>query len=235
MAWDRAAPERGGLVKILIGTYRADWRMMGRCLDSMTNYLADTERWEPVFIDDSGDVDFQRRCAGWGEVYAVGDGKGRNGFATAMVKATEVMQQIGGYVGWWEEDFTVTKRIHLDEIRDAMDPFPNLAQVVLVRQPWFPEEVKAGSMITHLQDRMGRTFERVFDTGFGTQLLMHDMIFSTNPGIWAPLAYQWGWPEVHNSEERKTRYLVEDDNACFAYWGLQETVHHEGERSGTGY
>lgn len=220
---------------VLIGTYRADKDMMIDCLQSITDNVKGEDGL--AFIDDSGDADFRRWLADFGTVFAVHPTEGKQGFAKAMVRATGVMNMLeDDYVAWWEEDFTATEFIDLEAMALNLEQNPDLAQIVLVRQPWFPEEIKVGSMLAHLCDRLGGDLvEQPNLLEGGPALLKHQMIFSSNPGVWAPSAYRWGWPDVRGSEERKTRYLVEDDDLWFAYWGHQVTVRHEGERSGRGY
>ena len=222
-------------MNLLIGTYRANKDMMIDCLQSITDFSKGDEDF--IFIDDSGDAKFRTWLKDFGEVVPVHPTESKQGFSKAMVTATRVMQeQEDEYVGWWEEDFTAVAPIDFDAMADNLLLHRDLAQIVLVRQPWFPLEIEAGSMLTHLCERMSQELvacPNVLDDE--PPLLKHQMIFSTNPGVWSPLAYKWGWPDVWNSEERKTKYLVDDDDAWFAYWGEQETVHHDGERQGVGY
>ena len=225
-------------MKIIIGTYRANKAMIDRCYDSMITHLADTERNEFWFVDDSGDDEFR----GWLERYGkvVGVGRENQGYAKAMDKVCEVMRELADeYVMFWEEDFVATKRVHLDSICKALDTYPRMAQIVLPRQPWFPREVELGSMMKALAERKNESYETKIPWEEGENeppLFEHTMTFSCNPAVWAPMAYRWPWPQCNDSEDHKTRYLVDDyDNACFAFWGDEPLVHHDGERLGKGY
>ncbi|QAY08256.1 glycosyltransferase [Mycobacterium phage RoMag] len=223
-------------MKIIIGTYRADKAMIDRCLSSIIDHLSDTEPLEFWFVDDSADDDFR----GWLETFGnvVGLGRDRQGYTKAMDRVCKLMRTFeDDYVTFWEEDFVAVRRVALDLIRAELQRRPQLAQIVLPRQPWFPNEIEAGSMMQALADRKNDTYSTrlVPDALVPIALHIHTMTFSCNPAVWAPMAYRWPWPQCGGSEDEKTRYLREDDKALFAFWGDEVLVHHDGERVGHGY
>lgn len=218
-------------MKVIVGTYRADKDMISRCVDSIKARIAGVDRL--IFVDDSGNQDFRNWLyKNHGEVVAVAP---KNvGYSRAMDVVCEVMRsEVDEYFAFWEEDFTAVADTDLNQMADELANDPTLAQVVLLRQPWFANEIAKGDVIEAMSERLRSPI--VIEQGVHQKLWVHQMQFSCNPAVWAPMAYRWPWPQCINSEDAKTRYLVDDDGASFAFFGNRVRVHHEGERLGKGY
>jgi hypothetical protein len=127
---------------------------------------------------------------------------------------------------WLEEDFTLTAPVDFDELAFDLDRHPSWAQIVLQRQPWFPNERRAGSMIAAVK-RRGHEFHTV--DGY----LVHDAFFSGNPSIWRRNVFATGWPAGAWSEDQKRDQLL----ALGYEFAITPEIlcHHEGVRSGHGY
>jgi len=207
-------------MQIIIGCYRK-LTLVPRLLDSIDEHVKHLQL-DLVFVDDSADDATQRMLRRFGEVLDVG-GKG---YGAAMRAACDVGAREPFSV-WIEEDFTFTAPVDFEALADVLYETPRLAQIVLQRQPWFPNEVKAGGLVPALVER-GHQFHPI-----GHGLLEHTAFFSGNPSVWRREVFEAGWPDARWSEDVKGRELV----AAGYSFALTEDVlvHHDGERSGKGY
>lgn len=127
-----------------------------------------------------------------------------------------------------EEDFRFHEAPVLSMI-DVLDHDETLAQVVLKRQPWSPEEHRAGGIIEcHPDDYT--------DHRAGTlQWTSHQRIFSLNPCVIPRRILERGWPEGNEAE--MTTSLVAD-GWRFAFYGHRADpprVVHVGAERGIGW
>jgi hypothetical protein len=206
-------------MQIIIGCYRK-LTLVPRLLDSLDEFVGHDSHL--VFIDDSGDAATASMLRRVGEVVEVGgQGYGAAMRAACMVGAREP------FSAWVEEDFTFTAPVSFDRFADVLEDTPRLAQIVLQRQAWFPNEVKAGGLVPALVER-GHQFQPI-----GDGLLEHTAFFSGNPSVWRREVFESGWPDVRWSEDAKGRQLVE---AGYSFALTEDVlVHHDGQRTGRGY
>ena len=127
-----------------------------------------------------------------------------------------------------EEDF----RIHDLPLAAMLEVFAHddtLAQVVLKRQPWSPEEQRAGGIIeTHPADYKDHT-------AGGLAWTSHQRIFSLNPCLIPRRVLELGWPDGNEAE--MTSNLVADQWR-FAFYGHRDDpprVEHVGAVRGAGW
>lgn len=121
-----------------------------------------------------------------------------------------------------EEDFQFTEPVDVEPLWSACPPAHPLAQVVLKRQSWSPEERSAGGIVElHPDDyheHEGYTF--------------HQRIFSLNPCIVSRAVMELGWPDGNEAE--MTRKLT-DLGYWFAFHGNKfdppRVLHVGAERS----
>ncbi len=119
-----------------------------------------------------------------------------------------------------EEDFQLLQPVDLDGMADVVDA-EGLAQMVLQRQPWSPEEQAAGGLVAaHMEsyeDRGGWLF--------------HRRIFSLNPCVVPAWVVREGWPDG-NEAEATARW----SDAGFGVWGPPGDVRclHVGSEGGMG-
>jgi hypothetical protein len=167
---------------------------------------------------------------------------GRQGFAGAIRSAWAFLETFEEpWVADWEDDFTVTRPVDLDDLVALQQAHPHLAQVCLRRQPWGHEVPHGGFMEMAPQwytDRSDGRFDWVETTRNWT----------TNPSVYRRQVCGVGWPEGKDSEGHwgfKLRahglpWGVPGDQVRFGFWGSREAgrdwVHHIGnERIGCGY
>jgi hypothetical protein len=195
-----------------------------------------------VIHDDSGDpnyTDWLRSCFPGFEVFAA---RGRQGFAGAIRSAWKHLEGFEEpWVADWEDDFTVTRPVDLDQLVALQQAHPHLAQVCLRRQPWGAEVPHGGFMEMAPQwytDRSDGRFDWVETTRNWT----------TNPSVYRKQICQVGWPEGKDSEghwgfklrDRGLPWGVPGDQVRFGFWGSRDGgrdwIFHIGdERVGSGY
>lgn len=202
---------------LIIGTYRGT-ALVERAMRTIDKRLSGVT--EIVLVDDSGKPDTSAQLARYGEVIQVG-GKGYN---TAM-KA--VCQRAGDApFMFWEEDFILNGKVHLGDLADILDARPHLAQVALLRQAWFRNEVRAGGLIQALKER-----------GEDVQLIGNvweqRATFTCNPALWRSGVAASGWPDGQWSEDAKRDQLIAEGYSFGFLDGVR--VFHNGRRSGYGY
>lgn len=217
-------------MKVVIGTYRGQLHLP-RLIGELENRVHGID--ELIFVDDSGSMSNIEWESQFGLAYPVEIGKNA-GYTKAMDKVCDIMRaDDDDYLMFWEEDFLPVEDIVLEHLADELRNDPTLAQVVLPRQPWYENEIEHGDVIAAMSDRLDAPV--VIEQGVHNKLWVHQATFSCNPAVWAPMAYRWPWPQCDNSEEEKTRYLVNDDEASFAFYGHRVQVWHDGKRTGHGY
>lgn len=184
-----------------------------------------------LIVDDSGDDVYR----GWlaeefgAPVVPVGDGP--CGYWRAMQTVWAVAAQMES--DHWmlvEEDFIFKRDVDVRALADVLDA-QALQQIVLLRQPWFANELQRGGVI-EAREAEGGTFEERTD---GTHYwIEHRDHWSMNPTILrVELCRRHPWPSGAWSESRFGRSLLSDPSAKFAYWGRrsdQPLVEHIGAK-----
>lgn len=146
------------------------------------------------------------------------------GFTEQMLALWEQLRGVDvDHVLLWEADFLPTGPVPLDQMVDAMDADIDLAQVALVRQPWFANEHQAGGLLASLEAEGCRFTER---DGY----LEHTAGWTNNPCIFPRrLIDQHDWPDSAWSEAQFGRRLVRA-GWHFAYYGHRDddprVIHH---------
>jgi len=205
-------------VKALIGTYRG-LTYLPEALDSLSRFCSGITEY--VFIDDGPrDSVAARWMAERGQVVATG-GKG---YAAAFAHLCRAAQRQPALV--FEEDFTLTRPLDVDRLELMLFHRPWLAQIAVLRQPWFPPEIEAGGVIEALRLK-GHTFHEL------SGLTEHAATFTCNPSVWRGDVFASGWPQCRGSEDAKRVALLRAGYR-FAYLPGIGCEHH-GVRSGRGY
>lgn len=132
-------------------------------------------------------------------------GAARAGFRWAV-------EQDCDYALWVEEDFRFTTPIRLDELRHVLEREPKLAQIVLKRQPWSPEEAAAGGIVEKDPD------DYIECGAFGRSIRWteHRRLFSLNPCLIPRHVLEMGWPDGNEAEFARQCL---DRGLRFAYFG----------------
>lgn len=208
-------------MQALVLTNRGD-RYVHDAVASLNRYVTG---WDHLtIVDDSGDRDHRARLeARYGEVIAVAPRPA--GYTPAMGVAFNAMR--GEHVLFWEEDFRALRPVHLPDLTRHLDSDEHLAQVALLRGPWFTNEHEHGGVIEARQAE-GATFTRQGG------LIRHTDHFTGNPSVLPRSVFTRPWPQVTWSEAAFGRALVKAGYE-FAYADLGVTVDHIGERTGHGY
>lgn len=161
--------------------------------------------------------------------------KERQGFGGAIRKTWQWLREFdtNEYILWLEDDFVISNPIDLLEMVGVLDARPDIAQLVLMRQPWSMAEKAAGGIME--QNPGEFTHESV---GAHT-VVTHRKFFSTNPSLFRrSLIMDWDWPEGHSSEGKFSIDLfASDPDIRSGYWaaGHQKCTHIGEQRIGNGY
>lgn len=185
-----------------------------------------------VICDDSGDIEYQAWLRWRFPDCELVHGK-PGGFSGNVRRMWETAIGTGEpWIFWLEDDFTFNETIDLRAMAAVMANHPYLTQMLLLRQPWFPNEVEAGGVIQWKPD----AYEEVTD-GPHTWT-EHRLGFWTNPClVRRSFLVAHTWPEGQNSEAKFGRTVMVGD-ARSAFWGGRDDpplVHHAGERTGFDY
>lgn len=153
------------------------------------------------------------------------------GYSAAMARATQ--RAIGSgqpWIFWLEDDFTFNRKVDLERMQATMDAYPDLAQLVLLRQPWYEPEIAAGSVLADPRYTFAQRDGHV----------VHRAYWSMNPMLTRrEVLARHEWPQMPGSEARFARRIFTDETAKVAYWGKRSGkpwVHHIGhEPAGSRY
>lgn len=191
-----------------------------------------------LIFDDSGDRDY----AGWlresfePEGFTVSASPQRLGQDWALTRAWNYLaREIGDrWIFFCEDDFLFERDVDLDAMRSVLEPRPYLKQMALLRQPWFPGEVKAGGIV----ERDPGGYERVVDGQ--REWLEHRLWWTLNPCLFRRELCRLPRPVGKRHEWNFSRKLCEDPETRFGIWGngkgSEPWVTHIGEeRAGRGY
>lgn len=160
---------------------------------------------------------------GW-DVVSMGRPKGY-GHASRQAQA----HAIGSgqpFLFWLEDDFTFNERIDLRAMQAILGAHPELVQLVLQRQPWYPEELEVGHMLTW---RPEGTYKQQRD-GY----VEHRAFYSTNPMMTRRSTIaSYEWPLVNSSERAYGRMVFRDPKVKAGILGKLDDpprCHHQGEK-----
>jgi hypothetical protein len=165
---------------------------------------------ERIIWDDSGDLE---RLAGGGTVAghrtrlkeAYGDryeiawpGEDRVGYMAAHAAMWERLAHADTpYVAQWEDDFLLTRDVDLADMVAILDQRPQLAQVALLRAPYYDvERQRPHDRILGVWPKAGFRERRA-----GTLRWMeHRYFFTCNPSVYRRGLCSIGWPQEDSSE-----------------------------------
>lgn len=133
-----------------------------------------------------------------------------------------------------EEDFVFRQEFSLRSMLFALSwGTKKLAQIVMKRQPWNPEEQAAGNIL----HTFGKIQERSMHTDAlgSVQWVTHSHIFSLNPCIIPHAVFSQGYP-TGNEAEATQRFLGQGYEFAI-YGGIDDSplVEHVGHVRGTGW
>lgn len=191
------------------------WRYLERALQAAARYLHHPSVKHRRIVNDSGEH------LGWPDFEIVNHPQ-RRGLAAAVASAWADLPDDADYVFHLEEDFVLTEPVPLVTMAAVLASHTELAQLVLKRQPWSPEERAAGGIIERHPERYTERDAYV----------EHREIFSLNPSLIPRAITDRGWPPGNEAE--MTAQLLADGYS-FAFWGRAKDrprcLHIGAERS----
>lgn len=139
-----------------------------------------------------------------------------NGYTAQMRMIFQKVRELDvDYVFFLEEDFILTEDVPLDQLAELIEQSPyNLAQVALLRQPWYPNEVAAGGVIEAVEKDFAFKVRHLN----GYPYIHHYYNWTGNPSLIPIKVFSYDWPLRPWSERRFGRWLVKS-GWSFAYWG----------------
>ncbi|UDL15341.1 glycosyltransferase [Gordonia phage Kudefre] len=204
-------------MRLIVGTYRKR-AYIERALSSIDKHLKGIT--DIAFVDDSGDAEHSEWLRQYGHVVETG----KRGYNAAMNAVCETAQ--GQEFMFWEEDFTMLEPVNLTHMSEILFHRPYLAQIALLRGPWFDVEHENGGLL-----------EALVANGHKVELVdgVHEQTatFTCNPSVWRGSVSAAGWPAGRWSEERKRDELLRQGYRFGFMEGVK--VDHDGERTGHDY
>lgn len=185
-----------------------------------------------IVSDDSGDVEYGCWLRRWVPGAEVISSSKSTGFAGNVRRAWDAALGTGTpWIFWLEDDFEILQPIPLDSMSGVMLAHPHLTQMLLKRQPWFPNEVEAGDLIAVHPDAEQAEWD-------GLHWVEHAKGHWTNPHlVRREFLAEHTWPTGGGSEAVFGRQVMRGGRKS-AFWGKigdPPLVNHMGERTGHGY
>lgn len=165
--------------------------------------------------DDSGDAEHRRTLkAAYGDRYEVGwPGEERVGYQVSLRTLWErLVDADAPFVAHWEDDFLLNHDVELSEMEAILDLQPKLAQVALLRAPYYEPEHKPGTILgwklASFRDR----------SAGGLRWLEHRLFFTCNPNVYRRDLCGMGWPQ-QDSSERIAGNIMRSQGMRFSFLG----------------
>jgi GT2 family glycosyltransferase len=228
MAWHIYQRDQDGLLLMVMTDGRRD--CIVQAIASAKEHLGGDLFTRRVIHDDSGDEEYQAWLRHEFPGFEVIGGPKRVGYAAAMTRARAVALMSGErHVFWLEDDFVFNEPVDLGVMRSYLDADRQLAQLALLRQPWYEAEVRAGGVLSRFNLDQ---FEQ--HDGYFT----HQLFWTCNPSLVPRRFLAQRWPAASGSEARFGRLLFGQGYRA-GYLGKihgPPVVQHIGaERAGRGY
>lgn len=186
-----------------------------------------------VIVDDSGDVEYRTWLdSTFGDRWTVvPNGEARLGYSAAMQKMRAVGIDSGAdYILHVEDDFLLNDGLDVDDICGVLDDRRYLAQIALLRQPWYANEIRFGGVIPALEEQ-GQHFTEA--TNGVHHWIEHRAVWTANPNVFSTQVASIPYPTCNYSEAAFMAMLREQTGYRCAYWGrLSDAprVTHIGEQ-----
>jgi len=160
-------------------------------------------------------------------------GEGRLGYTGMRRRLWQYLAKRGrgDFVFAAEDDFLYDRDVDLTPMIETLVGQPHLRQVALLRAPYYPRELEAGSVIASLSKPVELRNHRPHP------FLEHRDHFTANPSLFRRSLTDTPWPLGRSSERLFGDLVLIDPRARFAYWGSGEPwITHVGAvRAGGGY
>lgn len=177
------------------------WQYLQEMLRSARRFLSYPFAHLRIVDDSGGAATYQ-----WPDGFEVLRHPQRQGLAAAVQTAWAGLPKEIDMILHVEEDFVFVEDVDIDGMAMKLEEHGRLAQLVLKRQPWSPEECQAGGIIECHPDEYKQRDGWV----------EHSRIFSLNPCLIPREVIDMGWPGGNEAE--MTARLVEG-GWSFGFWG----------------
>ncbi|MFH1009227.1 MAG: hypothetical protein V1800_17260 [Candidatus Latescibacterota bacterium] len=191
--------------------------------DGRGEYLVRTLRafkqyvdWEfdaTILVDDSNDPSYRGFLEGiCGEFrMEIQSNPTRLGIAGTVARAWgELLPADAAYIFHLEDDFTVQRKLKIEEMIEVLEKNKYLTQIALMRQPWNEAEKAAGSIWNLLPDAWTQQAGWVEHRVFG---------WTGNPSLYPHWITQAGWRVERECEGRFSGRLLLNTSLRSAFWG----------------
>jgi hypothetical protein len=137
----------------------------------------------------------------------------------------------GAWVFSVEDDFLYSRDVDLQQLQGTMEEQPNLRQLALLREAYYPRELEVGGVIQSLKT------PTILRNHRANPYVEHRDHWTANPSLFRRSLTKTAWPIGDSSERRFGDLLLRDPQAAFAYWGSGEPwISHIGAtRAGSSY
>lgn len=156
--------------------------------------------------------------------YVAGDG--HHGYVGSVQRLWRylALRARGELVFLAEDDFLYCRPVDLGQLAETLLSEPGLAQIALLRGPYYPREQEAGGILGWDQ----RSFTRKA-AGSPAERLEHRNFWTMNPALMRRTITSQGWPAVASSERVFGDRLFRDPAVRVAFWGNGEPwIEHIG-------
>lgn len=209
-----------------------------RMIESLDRWVAGMTPQRFVW-DDSGDPAYRewlRETAGPMGFQIIGahPGQVKLGQDRALQRLWKLLaKDHRGWIFHVEDDFVFERGVDLRAMINVVER-RQLAQMSLLRQPWFPGELRAGGVIERNPD----AFTGMSFSGEPHRWIEHRSYFTLNPCVYPRSLTLRGWPTGRRHEARFASDLFDSNGAvhCGIWGDGTPWIQHIGaERTGHGY
>lgn len=160
----------------------------------------------------------------------------RQGYAKAMQNVFQVFKDSGNkFALHLEDDFILHKAVNINDIVSVLNENQNVAQMSIMRQPWYHNEINSGGVIEALELNGSKFTDK---TTLGFDWVEHRSFYTCNPNIVQRWVADSPWPDGNWTESRFGRELFLKRKSV-GIWGNRNDwphVEHIGrERNGIEY
>jgi hypothetical protein len=199
-------------------------KYLDQCVDSIFEFCPPFDAY--LMVDDSGDPEVRRELTRDYTDFSQCHHDTNRGMAAGVNTLWKMALETDcDYFVHVEEDFVFTKCPPIGQICDVLGRHPDVAQMLLQRQPLTPAELEAGSVL-------GAMNPVIYDTW-----AQQTHIFSLNPMIAPRRVLELGWPSgpigVGNEAGQTKRLLAMD--FVFGVWRDGPLVEHIGAERGSAW
>lgn len=197
----------------------------------------DSQIKDKFIVDDSGDKEYADWLTEFFPTFNIVSIKNsRQGYAKAVQNVFRVFRESGcEFALHLEDDFILHKPVNLQDIVSVLEQNPNVAQMSIMRQPWYHNEVEHGGVVEALEINKAKFTNK---NTLGFDWVEHRSFYTCNPNVIPRWTTDTPWPDGNWSESRFGREIFAKKKTV-GIWGNRKdwphTEHIGRERNGTDY